>query len=42
LKIQGVKLLEAEQALQARREGTRLIVTVPRVGIHEIVVVELA
>jgi hypothetical protein len=40
--VRGVRLLEADQAASARPDGTRLIVTVPRVGLHEIVAVELA
>jgi hypothetical protein len=40
--VRDVRLLEADQAVSARRDGTRLTVTVPRVVIHEIVAVELA
>jgi hypothetical protein len=39
--IRGVRLLEADHAVEPRRDGNRLIVTVPRVAIHEVVAVEL-
>jgi hypothetical protein len=41
-KVGAVRLLEADEPISARRDGTRLTVTVPRVAIHEIVAVELA
>jgi hypothetical protein len=40
--VRGVRLLEADQAVGARPEGTRLVVTVPRVALYEIVAVQLA
>ena len=39
--IRGVRLLEADRALDTRRDGTRLTVTVPSVALHEIVAIEL-
>jgi hypothetical protein len=41
-KVGAVRLLEADQPISARGDGTRLTVTVPRVAIHEIVAIELA
>jgi type 1 glutamine amidotransferase len=40
--VRAVRLLEADRAASAQRDGTRLVVTVPSVAIHEIVAVELA
>jgi type 1 glutamine amidotransferase len=40
--IRGARLLEADQAVSTRRDDTRLILTVPRVALHEIVALELA
>ena len=36
-----VRLLEAERDAKTRRSGNRLIVEVPRVGIHEVIAVDL-
>jgi hypothetical protein len=40
--VRAVRLLEADHAIDAQRAGTRLIVHVPRVALHEIVAVELS
>ena len=41
-RVKGVRLLEADQAVQARQENGRLIVEVPRVQVHEVVAVDFA
>ncbi len=40
--VRAVHGLEAGRAMAARRDGRRVIVTVPRVAIHEIIAVDLA
>jgi hypothetical protein len=41
-RVHGVRLLEADHTVDARRDGTRLLISVPSVALHEIVAVELA
>ena len=42
LRAGRVRLLEAESDAKSRREGTRLIVEVPRVRIHEVIAVDFS
>lgn len=39
--VKTVRLLEAGTTVEARREGVRLLVTVPRIYVHEVVAVDL-
>ncbi len=41
-RIKSVRLLEGNQTVPVRRDGDRLQVTVPRVGLHEIIAVDFA
>jgi type 1 glutamine amidotransferase len=41
-KVRGVRLLESDQGVNPRNNGTRLILKVPQVAIHEIIAIELA
>jgi hypothetical protein len=40
--VRGVKLLDSGQTVRGTRRGDRMVVTVPKVGLHEIVAFDLA
>ena len=42
VRVGRVRLLEAEQDAKVRRQGSRLIVEVPQVRIHEVIAVDFA
>jgi hypothetical protein len=41
-RARGVRLLDAGQAVRGQRRGDRVVVTVPKIGLHEIVAFDLA